>query len=337
MTPTPFRAPAVDTARIAVIVPIHNAAAFLPVCLASLAGQSHQNLSCLLVEDGSTDASAEICRQFAARDARFTLLCQPQCGVSAARATGLAAAKADYIAFADADDLYHPAMLATLLQAVRESGMPVACCRYAPFTDAPAPNEAPPTGYTTLAAPAHQQALLRDHRVDYALWNKLYRADLLTPALLDAGYRYNEDLFTNWQVFAAIPGIVYCDFAGYHYRQHSQSASHRALPAQSLAQQQEIAGRIRALAAGTPLQETADCFYYEKLTYLASMILRRQDAAGYAPQLAQLRAALAEGLCDPRLGKNPALPPAIRLAAVATARLPGPYGWFCRHFLTDRQ
>ena len=45
---------------------------------------------------------------------------------------------------------------------------------------------------------------------------------------------YNEDLLANWRAFRAAPGCAFCDFAGYHYRQHADSASHRALPPQSL-------------------------------------------------------------------------------------------------------
>lgn len=323
---------------ISVVVPVHNAAAFLPVCLGSIAAQSHRNLECILVEDGSTDDSAAVCRAFAARDSRFSVLSQAQCGVSAARAAGAAAAKGEYLAFADADDLYHRDLLHTLLAAAQASGLPIAACRYDTFTDAPVPDApAPPPGeYTALAAPAHLKALLHDQRVDFGLWNKLYRRSLMSPSILANGYRFNEDLLANWQAFLAAPGIAYCDFAGYHYRQHAASASHRPLSAESIAQQRAVAETIRDTAPDA-IKPSADAFYYEKLAYLASMILRRADAAGYARPLAELRAALADGLNDPRYGKNPALPRAIRLAAAATVRCPGLYGRLCRLLLKDRQ
>ena len=70
--------------------------------------------------------------------------------------------------------------------------------------------------------------------MDYGLWNKLFSADLLTEEMLDNGLAYNEDLLANWRAFLAAPGCAFCDFAGYHYRQHAASASHRALPPQSI-------------------------------------------------------------------------------------------------------
>ena len=68
-------------------------------------------------------------------------------------------------------------------------------------------------------------ALLHDHAVDYGLWNKLFSADLLTEEMLDNGLAYNEDLLANWRAFLAAPGCAFCDFAGYHYRQHAEKKS----------------------------------------------------------------------------------------------------------------
>ena len=67
--------------------------------------------------------------------------------------------------------------------------------------------------------------------MDYGLWNKLYSATLLTPAMLDNDLAYNEDLLANWQAFCAAPGCAFCDWPGYHYRQHADSASRRHDPA----------------------------------------------------------------------------------------------------------
>ena len=105
------------------------------------------------------------------------------------------------------------------------SGLPLACCRYDTFTDAAPVNSAVPSNCKVLRSPAHLDALLHDHAVDYGLWNKLFSADLLTEEMLDNGLAYNEDLLANWRAFLAAPGCAFCDFAGYHYRQHAASAS----------------------------------------------------------------------------------------------------------------
>lgn len=131
----------------------------------------------------------------------------------------------------------------------------------------------PPSQTTVFQPPAHLDALLHDHRVDFGLWNKLYAHELITAEIMDNGLAYNEDLVANWQIFSAAGGCAYVDFAGYHYRQHAASASHRALPPESIDQQRQAAVFIREHASPA-IQQSANAFYYEKLVYLASMILR---------------------------------------------------------------
>ena len=335
-------APVCPAFEIAVIVPVHNAAAFLPDCLEAIAAQQFDDFHCILVDDGSQDESPVLCDNMAAGDARFSVIHQPQRGVSAARTAGLRRALeygAAWIAFCDADDLYHPEFLATLYKAAQETRLPLACCRYDTFTDTAPADAAPPTKVKRLDGPAHLEALLHDHAVDYGLWNKLYAATLLTPSMLDNDLSYNEDLLANWQAFCAAPGCAFCDFAGYHYRQHANSASHRSLPQQSIDDQRRAAALIRgSVPRQWPgFQQSANAFYYEKLVYLASMILRRADIEPYRVQLGELRIGISTGLTDPQLGRNPQLPVAIKVSAWATVYAPKLWRSICRKFLKDRQ
>lgn len=325
--------------EIAVIVPVHNAAAFLTACTDAIAAQKFDAFRCILVDDGSTDGSPALCDAIAAGDQRFVAMHQPNSGVCAARTAGLRRAQelgARWYAFCDSDDLYHPELLDTLYAAVTNSGLPLACCRYDTFTDAVPANFAVPSNCKVLRSPAHLDALLHDHAVDYGLWNKLFSADLLTEEMLDNGLAYNEDLLANWRAFLAAPGCAYCDFAGYHYRQHAASASHRALPPQSIDDQRRAAAEIRATAPDA-LRESVNAFYYEKLVYLASMILRRANADDYRTQLCELKVAIAAGEKDPQLGRNPQLPRSIQLAAFLTLHAPLLWRWACQNFLKDRQ
>lgn len=93
---------------ISIIVPIFNAAAYLPVCLDSLLGQTERDIQVLLVDDGSTDGSLAIADAYAAQDARINVLQQPHAGQSVARNNGLTHAQGDFIAFVDADDSLAP-------------------------------------------------------------------------------------------------------------------------------------------------------------------------------------------------------------------------------------
>ena len=184
--------------------------------------------------------------------------------------------------------------------------------------------------------PAHLDALLHDHGVDFSLCNKVYAARILDAADFDNGFAFNEDLMANWQIFSKIEGCAFVDFAGYHYRQHAASASHRPLAPASIDEQRRAAIYIRQ-HAGPAMQESADAFYYEKLVYLASMILRRSDADAYRVQLGELCVGIRAGLSDKRLGRNPRLPLSIRISAVATVHCTALWAAVCRRLLKDRR
>ena len=96
-----------------VITPVFNAQRHLAVLLDSLSKQTEPSLQIIVVDDGSTDSSLEIARQAAQRDSRFTVVSQPNRGVSAARNHGLALAQGQWIAFADSDDWLSPDALRT--------------------------------------------------------------------------------------------------------------------------------------------------------------------------------------------------------------------------------
>ncbi|WP_069744190.1 CDP-glycerol glycerophosphotransferase family protein [Streptomyces sp. EN23] len=92
---------------LSVVVPVHNVEAYLEDCLRSVAEQTLDAIEVVMVDDGSTDGSARIAAEFAARDDRFRLVRQPNAGLSAARNTGVrhTTPTARYLAFADSDDI----------------------------------------------------------------------------------------------------------------------------------------------------------------------------------------------------------------------------------------
>jgi glycosyltransferase involved in cell wall biosynthesis len=103
-------------AIVSVIVPAFNAAQFIGRTLDNVLKQTHSRLEVLVVDDGSSDETADIVRAFADRDNRVRLFQQPNAGVSAARNHAMRHAKGDYIAPLDADDLWHPLKLAKQLE-----------------------------------------------------------------------------------------------------------------------------------------------------------------------------------------------------------------------------
>ncbi len=93
-----------DLPLISVIIPVYNVAPYLDRCLDSVQGQTYSNLEIILVDDGSTDASGEICRSRALKDARIHYYYKDHGGVAKTRNYGLMRAGGDYITFVDSDD-----------------------------------------------------------------------------------------------------------------------------------------------------------------------------------------------------------------------------------------
>ncbi len=103
--------------RVSVVIPTFNRAAFLPSAVRSALEQTLREIEVIIVDDGSTDATPEVCRSFVAGDSRIRVIRQANRGLAAARNAGVAAARADWIAFLDDDDLWVPEALATMLTA----------------------------------------------------------------------------------------------------------------------------------------------------------------------------------------------------------------------------
>ena len=89
---------------ISIVIPIYNAASYLQQCLDSIKNQSFTDFEVIMVNDGSTDASKEICMNYVATDNRFRLINQINSGVSSARNTGIELSRGKWITFIDSDD-----------------------------------------------------------------------------------------------------------------------------------------------------------------------------------------------------------------------------------------
>ena len=91
-------------ALVSVIVPVYNIGTYLPRCLASIGAQTYAELEIILVDDGSTDNSVQICDEFVASDKRARVIHQVNQGDFAARDKGLHEAHGEYVYFIDGDD-----------------------------------------------------------------------------------------------------------------------------------------------------------------------------------------------------------------------------------------
>lgn len=113
---------------VSIIVPIYNAEQWLSDCLESIQRQSYKDFEVLMVDDGSIDTSASVCKKFVEKDNRFRYYFQENAGVSAARNLGLKFAKGEYISFVDSDDEVAPDYLLHLLELSSDGSLGV--CNY---------------------------------------------------------------------------------------------------------------------------------------------------------------------------------------------------------------
>ncbi len=107
---------------VSIITPVYNRERYIEECIRSVQAQSYQDFEIVIVDDGSTDKTTEICSKLAAEDTRIKLLTGEHKGVSAARNIALDAAQGEYVFFLDSDDVIYPMLLETLVLAMQNSG-----------------------------------------------------------------------------------------------------------------------------------------------------------------------------------------------------------------------
>lgn len=220
---------------ISVIIPVYNVSAFLVRCLDSVLGQTYQALEIILVDDGSTDESPNICDEYEARDHRVRVIHQENAGLSGARNAGLEIATGTYIAFVDSDDFIHPAMYESLLQALQQTGADMAVsgivkvnetdCKDLTFPPLPS-GELPVVSFHTRED-ILAQLQERDAQTVVA-WSKLYKKELFEKTRFPQG-RLHEDAAVIHKILWQCQIVCYVDMEFYYYVQRGSSIMCSAL------------------------------------------------------------------------------------------------------------
>ncbi|MBY0759336.1 glycosyltransferase family 2 protein [Sellimonas caecigallum] len=120
---------------VSIIVPVYNTENYIDICVKSIVNQTYSNIEIILVDDGSTDASAKLCDDWSIKDKRITVLHQKNSGVSAARNSGIEYASGKWIMFVDADDIIDHELMDDLVKTVIEMGVKTSLCGYRRFID----------------------------------------------------------------------------------------------------------------------------------------------------------------------------------------------------------
>ena len=212
---------------VSVIIPVYNVKPYLAEAMDSVLSQTYPNLEIIVVDDGSTDGSGEICDRYAEKDSRITLIRQENKGLSGARNTGLDRMHGEAVAFLDSDDVYHPDFIRAMTETmIRENSDIVLCkCTQHETTGPIRPNgrekAEPPTTQTRYNR-AEALRALADRSINMSVWNKLYRRELWDTVRFPEGHVY-EDLDTLYRVFNLCETLCVLDQALYRYRIRPQS------------------------------------------------------------------------------------------------------------------
>lgn len=186
---------------VSLIIPVYNAEKYLRRCLTSAMEQTFQDMEIIVVNDGSTDSSLEICREYQQMDSRFQIINKENTGVSDSRNRAIAAAKGEYLQFMDSDDWLTPDATESFVHAAQKYDCDLVIADFyrvdkAVFTEKQHIRER-----GLLTREQFAEYMMQDPADFYygVLWNKLYRRSIVTEHQLsmDAELRWCEDFLFN--------------------------------------------------------------------------------------------------------------------------------------------
>lgn len=241
---------------ISVIIPVYNSAPYLAQCLDSVLLQTYHDLEIICIDDGSTDASADILKEYAQKDPRILVVHQANSGVSVARNAGLDRASGEFIAFVDSDDEMEPDLYEVLVSLIREEQADIAHCGYRRVCLDGSRKDVQGTG-CRLSQDSLEAAecLLAGRHFTGGLWNKLYRRALFGELRFDPALKINEDVLMNCQLFCRAQRIVFWDVPKYYYFERPNSSCSRTKQVKKKQDCVGAAERILELFRGTPLED----------------------------------------------------------------------------------
>ncbi|WP_455677335.1 glycosyltransferase family 2 protein [Pseudoscardovia suis] len=218
---------------VTVVVPAYNAERYLTQCIESIRSQEYQNLEIIIVDDGSTDGTRQICEDFSAKDSRVVVIPQKNAGVSFARNIGIRKASGDYIQFVDADDVLRSDAIKRLVHCIVNTSADAVCFDYWEFTSDDdiwsAENKKNELReYDVL----DRNAVFRwIHRglIKNNVWAFFFKRDfLLNEGLLfDTTIPFGEDILFLYRAASVMNRLVFLPAQLYGYRNNPQSAVHQ--------------------------------------------------------------------------------------------------------------
>lgn len=205
---------------VSIIIPVYNVEKYLKQCIESIIGQSYKNLEIIIIDDGSTDSSGNICDAFAKKDARITVIHQKNQGLSCARNAGIDCATGDWIYFIDSDDWVNQAMIENLLNIAVKNNADISSCSSCDVSeDGRVLKPINDTKKLYVFSKEHIIHGLLDSRkfIRFEVWNKLWNRKLIGDVRFIKGQK-DEDVYFDRMLFAKCNKIEYLDLTLHYYR-----------------------------------------------------------------------------------------------------------------------
>ena len=208
---------------ISIIVPIYNASKYIKKCIQSIIKQTYQNFELLLINDGSTDNSFDICNQLTYLDNRITIINQKNQGLEQTRINGIKIIKGKYIAFIDADDWIAPSYLETLLNRSIEYDADIVQINSYKTIDKYGILKIKCHNYKEQLYTSHQLKKYNNNYLERLIpnnvWGKLYKASLFHNLKITPwNVHWGEDIHFNLIISPFISSIYFTNTFGYYYR-----------------------------------------------------------------------------------------------------------------------
>lgn len=209
---------------VSVIVAVYQSEKFLRRCVDSILNQSLQDIEVLLVDDGSSDKSAKICKEYVQKDLRIRFFLKKHSGVSDTRQKGLESATGDYVIHCDSDDWMEPNMLETLYEKAKKCDVDMVVCNYwAEYRKRVVHNVFGQSFDSSIDLKEQM------HNLSSHVWNKMIRRSFIENNKLHflPFICYAEDLYFVFRTLDLTPNIAYVPLPLYHYNvQNEDSMTH---------------------------------------------------------------------------------------------------------------
>lgn len=204
---------------ISVIIPIYNVEKYLNKCIDSVIAQTYKNIEIILVDDGATDQSGEICNQYAIKDQRIKVIHKENGGLSDARNAGIDVATGRYYSFIDADDYIEVDMLETLYYSITQNKADISICNIKRiYEDGEIESFYEPTDSEIVLEELDRFKTLNQPSV----CNKIFSAHLFKSVRFIKG-KYYEDTFIYHELLYLAEKVVLTGKTGYWYRERRES------------------------------------------------------------------------------------------------------------------